>query len=299
MNVINDITEYVPRNGSAAHTAVGGCTVALGRFDGVHLAHKAVISAAARSEYPAVVLTFSGKDTGGRLLSDDDTEDILCAMGTDTLIRQDFEQIRNLTPEEFFTLLLDKLSVKEIYAGYNYRFGKNAAGDADTLRRLADEHCVVCSITDCVSVSGIAVSSTEIRSALAAGDIKTVNALLGYTYSIKSEVLHGDERGRTLGFPTINQAPSPELSPIKFGVYATETDVGGTGYKSITNVGIRPTFDKHTPVFETYIFDYTGMLYGETLRVRFIDFIRAERKFDSAEALKSQVELDKIKRLSI
>lgn len=274
---------------------VGSC-VALGMFDGVHLGHRQILAAAKNKStelaVPTSVLLFSSSPHAAKeILPLSDRLSELAAAGADLAFVYDFAEIRDLLPEAFVrNVLADTLHARAVFAGYNYTFGARAAGDSALLARLCAENGIGCGITDRVEALGDAVSSTRIRALLAAGEIETANALLTYPYYLYAPVLHGKALGHTLGFATINQSFGAARALPAFGIYYTKTTVDGRTYRSVSNVGIRPTVEHTENVnLETHILDFDGDLYGKTVKVEFFGRGREEKRFDSVETLRTAV----------
>ena len=273
--------------------------LALGTFDGLHLGHQAVLRGAADSGYMPVVLTFDDhprryleQENPPMLLPQDDKTTLLASFGIQAELLLDFSRIRNLAPKDFLDQVCQALPVRLFSCGYNYRFGKNGAGDAAFLKDYAAERGIEVRIAPPVEIEGIPVSSTLIRQLLLDGKMEAAALRLGRPFSFFLEVVGGDQRGRTIGFPTINQILPDGLLQPKFGVYVSRTEIDGKSYPSVTNVGIRPTFLADRALCETHIIDYAGDLYSRTLRVELIHFLRGETKFDSLEALKNAISRD-------
>ena len=276
-----------------------GLVVALGTFDGVHIGHRAIVAAAKKESTvlgtDTAVLVFSSSPHGaGSILPLDDRLAEFRALGVNLAAVCDFEELRALTPEEFVTeILIGRLGAVAVYAGYNYRFGAKAAGDTGLLRTLCAAHGVTCGVTPCVELDGAPVSSTRIRALLAAGDVETANRLLGYTYYLRGEVLHGKQLGRTLGMPTVNQCFADGCITPAHGVYYTTAEVDGAVYPAVSNVGTRPTVSAGDAVdLETHLLNYSGDLYGRTVTVRFLAHGRAETRFADVCALRDAVLCD-------
>lgn len=186
----------------------------------------------------------------------------------------------------------DRLHAKEVYLGKGFAFGKDRGGNIDLLRKMADELGFFADEVPEVTLRGQRISSSKIRKLLAEGRVNLTRRMLGRPYGVEGVIIRGNRRGHTIGFPTANLKPHNRVIP-KFGVYATATLLDGVWRKSITNIGVRPTFETATePSIETYIFDFDGDLYGDVLRVRFLHRIRDERKFSGIEELKAQIEKD-------
>ena len=270
--------------------------VALGCFDGLHIGHRALIKrarlAADESGLPLAVFSFTKPpksffvQSGIPILTDkNEKKRLMALLGVDILISVDFSaEIAALSPEDFFeSIIRQRLCASSVFCGFNYRFGKGAKGDSELLSRLCKESAIDFSAIPSVSVDGVTVSSSAIRELLARGDVRGASKLLGRNYSIRSAVVSGQQLGRLLGFPTVNQLLSPTSAPLRNGVYMTRTRVGRRTWRSITNVGVRPTVDGSTLCAETNLFDFDGNLYGCNIRVEFLEFIRPEQKFASIE----------------
>lgn len=276
--------------------------MALGYFDGLHLAHAKVLENTLKYKenglVPAVLLfdehprkVLFGENVGS-ILQTELRDEMLDAMGLEK-IGISFAEIMNMAPEEFVCdVLIKKFNVAALVSGYNYRFGKNGAGDSTLLRELCLKHGVAYTVCPEFDIDGEPVSSTRIRNAVLNGNINSANKLLGYTFRFCSDVFHGDARGRLLGTPTVNQyLPDNQIVP-KFGVYASYAVFDGKMYKGVTNIGCRPTFDGKSVRSETFIFDFSGNLYGKTVEIRLCKFIREEKKFPDFDTLKGQIEAD-------
>ncbi|MGN0521289.1 MAG: riboflavin kinase [Eubacterium sp.] len=256
--------------------------VALGDFDGMHRAHKTVITGAQDVKIYCVNNKFS-------LL-----QKSIFERRYPNAVFADFDEIKNLSGEEFIEdILLKKFNAEMILCGFNFRFGKNAGWSALDMRRYLDEKDVWVRILEHLDFEGEPISSTRIRNALKSGDIIRANEMLGYNFTFENEVIEGDRRGRTIGFPTINQHLPQGLVVPQFGVYESIAYVEEKPYKAFTNIGERPTWRVDIPLCETHIFDYDGILYGKTVRIELVRYLRKEKKFLSAEDLKQQLNYDK------
>src|SRR5690606_20814311 len=284
-----------------------GAAVALGNFDGVHRGHKAVIAEAGRiacaEGMPHGVITFEPHPR--RLFRPDDPpfrlstlrtkSHWIAATGADMLFVLPFD--RNLAdkgPEAFVKIVLcDGLGVRHVVIGHNFRFGQGRSGTPELLADLGRrEGFEVTRMAAVQGMDGAAISSTRIRECLRQGDPAAAARLLGQWWELEGRVLHGQKRGRTIGFPTANVDMGEQLVPA-VGVYAVRAavDEGATPrwYDGVANLGRRPTVDGLRLSFEVHLFDFAGDLYGKHLRVRMIGFIRPERKFDGLDALKAQI----------
>ena len=269
-------------------------SLAMGNFNGVHLGHRALIEqavAAAGTDALPAVWTFDRNPSGAPELSSAAEKEELCALlGVRYLIRCPFDEVRGMEAADFVRkLLIDRLGVRSVACGFNHRFGKNGAGTPELLCRVMEEIGGSCRIVGAVELGGQPISSSRIRTALAEGDVQTANAMLGRRYSIRGEITHGNEIGRTLGFPTVNQRPCGNRAPICPGVYVTSC----MGIRSVTNVGCRPTVtDSGELVFETHIIGFEGDLYGQVLEVEVLCRIRPEIKFASVTELADRLQCD-------
>lgn len=283
-----------------------GAFVALGTFDGLHLGHKAVITAEKTEYQRKLALMFTKHpqlslkgEAPGALITPEKEKEILSGWGV-TAEYVDFSQICNLTPEAFVDdILIKKFNASSVACGFNYRFGKDASGDAKALLRLCAEREIKVTVVDAVEYENETISSTRIRQALREGRMKDVKNMLGRYFSYDFLVVHGDERGRVLGSPTINQFFDEDFAVPQFGVYASFTVVDGKKYPSVTNIGVRPTFKNSEKRSETNILGFNGDLYGKHPEVFIVEKMREEMKFSSLDELKSQIDKDKESALAI
>lgn len=256
--------------------------VALGNFDGMHLAHKTVVTGAEKVIIYCVNNRFS-------LL-----QKSIFERRYPNAVFADFEEIKNMDATDFIdNILIGKLGAGVLLCGFNFRFGKGAMWSALDLREYLESKGIWVRILAHFDYEGLPISSTRIRQCLADGRVQQANAMLGYSFTFENEVIHGDQRGRTVGFPTINQHLPEGLTVPKFGVYESQTEVDGVLYQSFTNIGIRPSWRVDTPLAETHIFDFNGDLYGKTVRVELIKYLREEKVFSSVDELKEQLTNDK------
>ncbi len=277
----------------------GGLAVAIGNFDGVHIAHKALIKAlvdTARDRgVPSAVFTFESDDNpkkdASRLMTDEKRFSLLSSLGVDLLIKVPFGKIKNISAEKFVSeILLKKLKAKVIVCGYDFRFGKGGKGNTDTLKAMMPDVSVIA--LDCVREDNEAVSSTRIRNLLQSGDIAGANRLLGHKFSIDGEIVRGARIGHTIGVPTINVIYPEKLALTPFGVYISLTKVDGKIYKAITDIGKKPTVGSDRIIAEAHLLADCGELYGKFAEISLISFVRKEEKFESLEALKLQLQKD-------
>lgn len=270
--------------------------IALGTFDGIHKGHRAVIDSI--KDYNRIAVTFkkppksvlSGKQE--LLMTPEDKYQALLNYGVNSVFMPEFVEFKDLSPKAFLDLLSERYNPKAIACGFNYRFGKNALGDTQFLFEYCKEKGIKLFVCDAVTVDGEVVSSSKIRDMIVDGDTETANSLIYGGFSFSAEVIHGDHRGRTIGFPTINQIYPVCLVKPKLGVYSVEVEVENESYKAITNLGYRPTFKTPVVTAETYIPHFFGDLYGKHLRIKLLRYLREEHKFDSVEQLKNAINDD-------
>jgi riboflavin kinase/FMN adenylyltransferase len=281
------------------------CVITLGKFDGVHKGHRKLIrkagALAAKAGGRSAVFTFTvspqvmmGERQMKMITTNRERDEILRELGIDLLVECPFtEELRSMTPEDFVReLLVGRLHASAVVVGTDARFGKNRAGDAALLVELGDRYGFEVYVEEKEKDGDREISSSYVRERIAEGDMKRVQNLLSYPYFIAGEVVHGRHLGHTLGFPTINTVPPAEKMLPPRGVYFTRTLVGGKWYQGISNLGIKPTVDGSQVGLETYLFDCSLDLYGQEARVEFLQFRRSEKKFESVEALKNQMDED-------
>lgn len=274
--------------------------VAVGSFDGVHKGHAALIKKAVKTSQATgalpAVWTFSDYLPGPaskHIIPAGKRFEIFKELGVAAVFTCAFDTVRDMSAEEFVKdILIGACGAQYAVCGYNFRFGKNAGSDAQSLASLMHRYGGGGIIVDKVCEDGIPVSSTAIRKALSDGDIKLANALLGRPFSIEMPVIHGKSMGKSLGFPTINQSYPDGLVMLKHGVYACETYIDGKKYKTVTDVGVKPTVGSDSVCCESFILDYDGDLYGRTITVYFTGYLRPEQKFASLELLSAQIAKD-------
>ncbi|EKE06225.1 MAG: hypothetical protein ACD_19C00038G0002 [uncultured bacterium] len=274
-------------------------SVALGTFDGLHVGHMEILNEMKKSavgkNLKTFVYTFSNhprelltpNQIPPKIMDVDEKVQIFTRVGIDylALIRFDEAQF-NLEPDRFIKeVLVDKLNMKHLTVGYDYRFGKGAKGDVELLTHFAKIYGYTCDIIAPIMKNEIRISSTLIRELLGDGKIEEANFYLGRNHFVKGVVVEGKKIGRTIGVPTANLRIKDNISTIKSGVYITETVYKKVTYKSVTNVGYNPTFNQVGLNMETYLFDFDQELYGETIEVHFIKRLRDELKFDTVDEL--------------
>lgn len=274
--------------------------VALGFFDAIHLGHQAVIRAAFSGEGTNVVLSVGYKGADNTLLL---TREERCRqleeLGTQMYIQPDFAPIKGMTGEKFVRdILHGKLHARRVACGVNYRFGAGAALGIEDMMQLCGRYGIECEAVELVELDGEIVSTSAVCAALADGRVDSARQMLGRRYGYSLPVVDGQHLGRSFGTPTINQALSQVCLP-KFGVYASLTFAGGRWYDSVTNIGVKPTVGQYDPTSETWMRGFAGDLYGRTIRVELVEFIRPECRFGSLDDLKAQILQDGKKALEI
>ncbi len=281
-----------------------GCVLTIGNFDGVHLGHKAVIDKLAERgkslNLPVVILIFEpqpleyflGDKAPPRLTRLREKVAQFAKLPVDDLVIVRFnKRLANYDAGQFIDeVLVKRLNVKHLVIGDDFRFGKARQGDFAMLKAKSDVHGFRVQDTGSLQVDGLRVSSTLIRNALAIGDLEKAESMLGYCYSICGRVIHGDKRGRTIGYPTANIRIARNNLPFS-GVFAvTMTGIDDLRIEGVANIGVRPTVDgSNKVVLETHLFDFNGDIYGYKVTVHFKQKIRAERRFQTVDELKEQI----------
>ena len=281
-------------------------TVVLGNFDGIHRGHQQLIhlgrQIADQNDEELAVFTFYPQihqvldPAFCYLLSEQQKLERFGNLRVDVVETVPFDEtIATLSPEEFVkTILAEKLRARHIVVGFNYSFGHKGAGNPQLLQELAEKYQIAVTVMEPYQLDGELVCSTAIRQALRDGNVEQANHLLGYTYSIEGPVVHGNQIGRTIGFPTANIQPQEGILLPGNGVYAALTTVDGKVYPGILNIGLRPTIECSTGVnIEVNLFGFDDDIYGKTIRTELHYFLRSEKKFENLDALKAQLQQDK------
>lgn len=284
-----------------------GASVALGNFDGVHAGHRAVIDGAARAakahHLPLGVLIFEPPprryfqpdSPPFRIMRPERRREALKSLGVDVIFELPFnEEMSKMSPEGFVKIVLcDGLGINHLSVGFDFRFGRGREGDVNTLANLSEKYGFTLSVVSRVSEGADKVSSTAIRNALESGNPDTAAELLGHYWTIDSTVEHGEKRGRTIGFPTANMQLGNLIHP-RHGIYAVWTRVEGIEgwHAGVANFGRTPTTGERDPLLEVFIFDFDQDIYGRKIEVAFVDFLRAEAKFDTLDQLIVQMHRD-------
>ena len=278
----------------------------LGVFDGLHLGHQRIMQTVVdRARAIGAVATAITFDPHPRaVLHPESAPPLLqtldqrlanfAVLGIEQAIVIPFSLEFAAQPAEDFLsdIIRDRLHAKEVYLGKGFAFGKNRGGNIGLLREMSGKLGFIADEVDEVQIRGVRISSSKIRDLLADGSVNLARRMLGRPYGVEGVIIRGKRRGHTIGFPTANLKPHNRVIP-RYGVYATATLIDGKWRKSITNIGVRPTFESDSePSIESYIFDFDGDLYGDVLRVRFLYRIRDERKFNGIDELKAQIVKD-------
>ena len=306
----------IPREGGAAPLPLicrdgdplpaAGAVAAVGNFDGVHLGHARLIEIArgeaARNGRAAAVLTFEPHpreffrpdDPSFRLTPEPVRLKILRALGIEIVFVRLFDaELAGTSAATFVSrILAEELGLSGVVVGTDFHFGRGREGTATVLRDLAGQAGLAARFADPVEQDGAPVSSSRIRTTLEAGEIRVANRLLGHRWFVAGEVVHGEKRGRTLGFPTANVALPPGTR-LAHGIYAVRVAVApGIIHGGVASFGRRPTFDNGAPLLETFLFDFSGDLYGRHIEIEFLDWIRGEERFETADDLVQAMERD-------
>jgi len=290
-------------------SALTGASLALGNFDGVHRGHQAVLMAAmavaAESNTAAGAMVFEPHPRQFfqpqvplfRLTTEETKLELFAALGLDFTVVMRFDAALARTRAGAFVeeYLVRRLAISHAVAGFDFQFGKDREGTPAFLSRAGKEHGFGVTVVDRVSGAEGPISSSAIRRHLEAGEVEQAARSLGYRWFVRGEVVAGDKRGRDLGFPTANIA-LPATTRLRYGIYAVRVRRGAgdeaRAYDAVASFGVRPTFGGGRPVLEVFLFDFSGDLYGETIEVEFVGFIRPEENFESADALVARMNED-------
>jgi riboflavin kinase / FMN adenylyltransferase len=300
LTILHSPEEWTARFGAGERTVLS-----IGNFDGLHLGHqkilRMVLARARAIAQTAAAITFDPHPM--KLLRPDNAPRMIETLsqrlagleqiGLDAALVLRFDRALSLlSPEDFLQrILIERLHVSAILVGANFCFGHRGAGDVRLLAHFGKEHGFDVETVSPVEILGTLVSSTAVRNAISDGRVGEVVPLLGHPFSLTGEIRAGAGRGRTILFPTLNLVPEQELLP-KLGVYATEAILGGKVFRSVTNVGTRPTFDGHGVTVESHLFGFDEQISERAMEVRFHARLRDEQKFSGAEELRGQIARD-------
>lgn len=275
-------------------------SLALGFFDGVHLGHKKVIKSAVdyakQHNCKSAVITFKDHPCcylwnlkPQYILEQKNRENLIASMGIDYLYELDFKSISDLSAQEYLeNILIDNFKPISVSTGWNHNFGHNKSGNCELLKENSKKHGYEYFELSPQKIGDEIISSTAIRKYLQSGKIENANAMLGYNFFVEGQVIKGNQIGRTIGYKTANIEYPTELIELPYGAYSVITNYG----IAIANYGLRPTVNGSKPVLEVHILDFDEDIYGETITVEFIRMLRPERKFNSLDELKKQIDID-------
>ncbi len=279
----------------------------IGSFDGVHLGHQQIIQPLVENAHqaglPAVVVTFhphpqlviNAETRPYYLTLPEKRAQLLGSLGVDHVLTYAFSpQTSQMSPEVFIASLFDSFHFKQLWVGYDFALGKDRQGTPAHLQMIGSERGFSVHEVPAFYLDGDLVSSSRIRKALRAGEIREANRLLGRNFSLSGKVVPGEKRGKSLGFPTSNLDVPPEVVDLRPGVYACRVELDGVSYSAVTNIGYRPTFgeDLEAARIETHLLDFSRDLYGTTLEINFHQRLRNEKKFSRVEDLIDQINAD-------
>lgn len=296
MKIISNTTEFsIPQN----------TVVAIGKFDGFHKGHHKLIDMAVEQKKRGLAVAvytfvpspaiFWGKGNVQELSTIEEKRHIFERAGADYLVEYPFNQeVADMEPETYIKdVLIDKMHAKCIVAGTDVSFGKKGAGNYELLQTLSEKYGYQVILIDKVQFQNREISSTFVKEQIKAGNMEVVTQLLENPYSVTGRIVHGKQLGRTIGMPTVNVIPEKEKLLPPNGVYFSYVELHGKRYPSVTNIGKKPTVDNSEVIgVETYIYDFSGDIYGETISVFLLKFRRPEMRFSGVEELKNQMEQD-------
>lgn len=305
MQIVRDLNSFFELNKESTEAACVKSAVAIGKFDGIHIGHRALLQCIInkkKENMRAVVFTFSPSPEEffrGQLLPAIDTaqekRDNFEKMGVDILIEYPLtKESAAISPQSFMEdILFNGLNAGYVVSGRDLSFGNKGAGNADMLQAFAAEKDFVYEMIDKVCIDGNEVSSTSVREAVVKGDMEKVCRMLGRRYCVGGEVVHGKALGRTIQMPTINIIPAKEKLLPPSGVYATVTLIDGREYPGVTNIGVKPTVtDEKVVGVETHLFDFDENVYGKYVVTELVSYIRPEKRFASVEDMLTQIKAD-------
>ncbi|HWR43114.1 bifunctional riboflavin kinase/FAD synthetase [Sporomusa sp.] len=280
--------------------------IALGTFDGIHIGHQAIITRtveqAKSKNCSSAVFTFSNHPLNvldadrcpPLIVTNQEKVNLIADLGVDMLFNVPFNtELLQLSPEKFLEKLVNNINLRHVIVGANFTYGYRGAGTPALLTSFGSRHGFTVDVVSMVDVEGVIVSSTTIRQLVADGAVKQAADLLGRPATITGKIIEGDQRGRNLGFPTANLAIQQGLLVPADGVYAVYVnDETGRKFNGVANIGNNPTFTRQTRRIEVHILDFDRIIYGQQLKVQFLDRIRGEIAFTCVEQLKQQMKAD-------
>ncbi|MEH6456695.1 MAG: bifunctional riboflavin kinase/FAD synthetase [Cocleimonas sp.] len=297
MKFINDL--------KSLNNSQHACVATIGNFDGLHLGHQTIIAnlrqKANAFNLPLTVISFEPLppeyfmlDAPYRIYPLRDKIKRMADLDVDNFVCLKFaEKLASTNPIDFIEkILINSLNVKYLSVGDDFRFGYKRGGGFKLLQEVGETHGMIVEDTKTQVQQGERISSTRIREALGKGDINSANSLLGHNYQLSGRIRHGDKRGRTIGFPTLNMKVPEHIAP-QLGVYAVKIHgLSDTPLYGVSNLGMRPTVNGTENRLETHVFDFSGDVYGKHISVELKEFIRGEQRFENFEALKQQISID-------
>jgi len=275
--------------------------VALGCFDGVHLAHRKVIEGVLKCREEGLtpaMFTFAdyaNKGVSKRIYTQEEKLNELESLGIELVYCVPFPEVCLMSASVFVTdVLKNNMNAKKVFCGFNYKFGRGGTSDVSVLKYLCEKEGIEVVVIDEITLDGITVSSTEVRRLLDEGDIKTASKMLNKPFALFGEVVHGNALGRKMGIPTINVGTDATKLLPKYGVYAANVYISGDDkpFKAALNIGMRPTVGGDNPTVEAFIIDEAGDYYGKRVKVELVDYIRGEKKFATLQDLQYAIESD-------
>jgi riboflavin kinase/FMN adenylyltransferase len=299
----------IVRNLNNIESTLQNSCLTIGNFDGLHLGHKEILQfskkLATKNKQKSALLTFEPHprhffkpdiDKNVRIHSLAQKLDILRKENlVDIVFLIHFNQdLVNLSADDFIKkILTDKLKIKNLIVGYDFSFGKNRSGNSALLKKLAPAHDYnFYQVKEAKNQQQQTYSSTIVRDLISRGDVQKASQILGRNYEVKGTIVRGKQLGRQIGFKTANILPRLHVIKPKFGVYKSITTINGVSHNSITNFGVKPTFNGNKEIFESHIFDFDKEVYFARVKIELLEFIREEMKFDNIEALKAQIQKD-------
>jgi riboflavin kinase / FMN adenylyltransferase len=284
---------------------VENSVVTIGNFDGIHKGHikliKEAVNEAKSKNLKSIVFTFENHpmryfrtNSIKNIVTNDEKIKILKSLGVDIILMVPFDKyMTKISATEFVKkILIDRLKCKKVIVGHDFTFARNKEGNADVLRQLGKDYNMGVKIIDPIKVNDIRVSSSYIRNLIGQGDVSIIKSFLGRDYSLEGEVIHARKIGRTIGFPTANLNVDSNLLIPKSGIYATKVHLKGKIYYGATNIGYNPTVNGRCLSIETNILNFDEDIYGEIIKIEFLERIRDEKKFNSLDELKEQLSKD-------
>lgn len=277
--------------------------LALGFFDSIHIGHRKILEKvkmlAEEKNYYSAVMTFNNNpdkiisNAYNLVYSYEERLFLLDKLNLDVVLHTNFNNdFKNITANNFLKILTENLNIKHIVCGYDYRYGKNASGNVETLKEYLTNKGIEIEVIPEINFNNKKISSTIIRNYIKKGEIDKANKLLGSPYFVKGKVIHGRNVGSKMLYPTINLEINNEKLKIKNGVYCTITQIEGKKFFSVTNCGEKPSFNNDKYDIETYLLDFEGNLYNKTVNIIFIERLRDIIKFENIENLKKQINID-------